>query len=118
MNPVHVSYLHKLFELVVVSIMLFITLVIFKSIIAHVFSAVFNFTMHLCACYYSPEVSLCTYNVPHPSKHCINVRIQTKGTAAIDALQQGLEDLSNICDHIMEVFQVCTNYYYPTPLYL
>ena len=51
-------------------------------------------------------MSLCTYNVPHPSKHCINVRIQTKGAAAIDVLQQGLEDLSNICDHIMEVFQV------------
>ena len=59
-----------------------------------------------CCCTCSPEVSLCTYNVPHPSKHCINVRIQTKGAAAIDILQQGLEDLSNICDHIMDVFQV------------
>ena len=56
--------------------------------------------------HYSPEVSLCTYNVPHPSKHCINVRIQTKGAPAIDVLQKGLEDLSDICDHIINVFQV------------
>ena len=60
---------------------------------------------------YSPDVSLCTYNVPHPSKHCINVRIQTKGAAAIDVLQQGLEELSSICDHIMDVFQVSYDLY-------
>ncbi|XP_065885185.1 DNA-directed RNA polymerases I and III subunit RPAC2-like [Dysidea avara] len=53
----------------------------------------------------NPDVTLCTYNVPHPSKHCINFRIQTKGAPAIDILQKGLEDLSSMCDHIVDVFQ-------------
>ena len=48
------------------------------------------------------------YSVPHPSEPVLNIRIQTKEEAKITnpvvALQQGLQDLSEVCDHILETF--------------
>merc|ERR1711879_952358 len=54
------------------------------------------------------DVELVGYSVPHPSNRSINLRIQTKQNAeinAIQALQQGLDDLSSIREHIKQQFQ-------------
>ncbi|KAB5570533.1 DNA-directed RNA polymerase [Coniochaeta sp. 2T2.1] len=53
----------------------------------------------------NPEVEFCAYAIPHPSEAKMNIRIQTyEGTTAIDALQQGLQDLQQLCDTVAEKF--------------
>lgn len=72
----------------------------------------------------SPEVTFCGYSVPHPSERKINFRIQTNGEScwtaayhnyqcsdwpgvpAVDALRKGLDDLHELCDHVLHTFQV------------
>ncbi|XP_065681512.1 DNA-directed RNA polymerases I and III subunit RPAC2 [Hydra vulgaris] len=53
----------------------------------------------------NPEVQYCGYSNPHPSEPKINLRIQTHKIAAPDALQKGLLDLQNVCDHVLATFQ-------------
>jgi DNA-directed RNA polymerases I and III subunit RPAC2 len=54
----------------------------------------------------SPEVEFCGYSIPHPSEPKMNFRIQTYGgITAIQALNKGLNDLKDLCDHVEEVFR-------------
>jgi DNA-directed RNA polymerases I and III subunit RPAC2 len=54
----------------------------------------------------NPEVNFCGYTIPHPSEAKMHIRIQTKGkTTAIEALRQGLNDLTAMTKHIMESFR-------------
>lgn len=57
----------------------------------------------------SRAVDLVGYSVPHPSNRSINLRLQTRKTVdinAIEALKQGLDDLSAIREHIKQQFEV------------
>lgn len=51
------------------------------------------------------EVEFCGYSIPHPSENKLNLRIQTYGgMTAVEALHKGLDDLSDLCSHVEEVF--------------
>ena len=58
---------------------------------------------------YSRAVELTGYSVPHPSKRNVNLRVQTKPNADINAIgvfKQGIEDLSAIREHIKTTFEL------------
>lgn len=52
----------------------------------------------------NPEVEFCGYCIPHPAENKINLRIQTKGESASNVLKKGLEDLHNMCEHMLSTF--------------
>ncbi|KAF9138481.1 RNA polymerase subunit AC19 [Mortierella sp. GBA39] len=53
------------------------------------------------------EVDFASYSIPHPSEARTNVRIQTSdNTTAADAMYKGLDDLADLCDHVIQAFQV------------
>lgn len=53
----------------------------------------------------NPEVEFCGYSIPHPSENKLNIRIQTYGAiTALEALHQGMDNLSELCTHIEEKF--------------
>ncbi|PIK37516.1 hypothetical protein BSL78_25649 [Apostichopus japonicus] len=52
----------------------------------------------------NPDVEFCGYNVPHPTESRINFRIQSRGRPAVEILKQGLQDLSQTCDHVLATF--------------
>lgn len=53
----------------------------------------------------NPEVEFCGYSIPHPSENKLNIRIQTYGNiTAMEALHQGLDNLSELCTHVEETF--------------
>lgn len=55
---------------------------------------------------FSPEVDFASYSIPHPSETRTNVRIQTSdNTTAVDAIFKGLDDLTDICSHVIQTFQ-------------
>ncbi|KAJ1455455.1 DNA-directed RNA polymerase [Pelagophyceae sp. CCMP2097] len=45
-----------------------------------------------------PATSFAGYSVPHPSEPYVNVRLQTNGPPASKVLDDGLSNLSDICD--------------------
>ncbi|KAI9197420.1 DNA-directed RNA polymerase [Polychytrium aggregatum] len=54
----------------------------------------------------NPAVNYCGYAIPHPSEFKINFRIQTDGSiTALDALNQGLDDLVAMAEHISSSFK-------------
>jgi DNA-directed RNA polymerase I and III subunit RPAC2 len=54
---------------------------------------------------FSPHVEFCGYSIPHPSEYKIHLRIQTDAAiTAADALNQGLNDLQELCLHVKQVF--------------
>ena len=44
------------------------------------------------------DAEFCGYSVPHPSEPFVHVRLQTTGAPAKDVLDDGLKQLSEICD--------------------
>ncbi|KAI9009222.1 DNA-directed RNA polymerases I and III subunit RPAC2-like protein [Hyaloraphidium curvatum] len=53
----------------------------------------------------NPKTDYCGYSNPHPSEDKINLRIQTDGSCpATDVLSKGLDDLMDLCDHVLETF--------------
>lgn len=53
----------------------------------------------------NPEVEFCGYSIPHPSENKMHIRIQTYGNiTAVEALHQGLDNLSELCTVIEEKF--------------
>ncbi|KAF4634597.1 hypothetical protein G7Y89_g3490 [Cudoniella acicularis] len=53
----------------------------------------------------NPQVEFCGYSIPHPSEELMNIRIQTyEGTAAVDALEKGFNDLIDLCDIVADKF--------------
>lgn len=60
--------------------------------------------------FYSPDVEFCGYSIPHPSESKMNIRIQTYGeTTAFQALQKGLKDLVDLCNHTEDLFRQKVN---------
>ncbi|KAJ3121920.1 RNA polymerase subunit AC19 [Nowakowskiella sp. JEL0407] len=53
----------------------------------------------------NPHVDFCGYSLPHPSESKIHMRIQTDGSiTAVEALYKGLDDLTEIIDHMRKLF--------------
>ncbi|TVY41935.1 DNA-directed RNA polymerases I and III subunit [Lachnellula subtilissima] len=52
----------------------------------------------------NPKVEFCGYSIPHPSEDLMNIRIQTWEGTAVEALEKGLDDLSDLCDVVEEKF--------------
>ena len=53
----------------------------------------------------NPDVVFCGYSLPHPSENKVNFRIQTKqNTTALQCLEKGLENLHQLCEHVLETF--------------
>ncbi|XP_043983448.1 DNA-directed RNA polymerases I and III subunit RPAC2 isoform X3 [Gambusia affinis] len=54
----------------------------------------------------NPEVEFCGYTITHPSESKINFRIQTRGgVPAVEPLRSGLNDLHDVCQHVLNTFQ-------------
>ncbi|XP_061757766.1 DNA-directed RNA polymerases I and III subunit RPAC2 isoform X2 [Nerophis ophidion] len=52
-------------------------------------------------------VEFCGYTITHPSESKINFRIQTKdGTPAIETLRRGLTELCDVCQHVLNTFEL------------
>uniref|UniRef100_A0A8D3AJT7 DNA-directed RNA polymerases I and III subunit RPAC2 n=1 Tax=Scophthalmus maximus TaxID=52904 RepID=A0A8D3AJT7_SCOMX len=53
------------------------------------------------------DVDFCGYTITHPSESKINFRIQTRGgVAATEPLRRGLNELSDVCQHVLNTFQL------------
>ncbi|KAK3812897.1 MAG: DNA-directed RNA polymerase III subunit C19 [Benniella sp.] len=53
------------------------------------------------------EVDFASYSIPHPSETATNIRVQTsEKSTAVEAMLKGLDDLSNICRHVIHSVQV------------
>ncbi|KAM4732633.1 DNA-directed RNA polymerases I and III subunit RPAC2 [Anableps anableps] len=58
----------------------------------------------------NPDVEFCGYTITHPSESKINFRIQTRGgIAAVEPLRSGLNDLHDVCQHVLNTFQARVN---------
>ncbi|XP_064876094.1 DNA-directed RNA polymerases I and III subunit RPAC2 [Oncorhynchus nerka] len=54
----------------------------------------------------SLDVDFCGYSITHPSESKINFRIQTRGgVPAVEPLRRGLNELSDVCQHVLNTFQ-------------
>ncbi|XP_063343914.1 DNA-directed RNA polymerases I and III subunit RPAC2 isoform X1 [Pelmatolapia mariae] len=52
------------------------------------------------------DVEFCGYTITHPSESKINFRIQTRGgIPAAEPLRRGLNELSDVCQHVLNTFQ-------------
>ncbi|XP_018326711.1 probable DNA-directed RNA polymerases I and III subunit RPAC2 [Agrilus planipennis] len=51
------------------------------------------------------DVQFCGYTISHPAEKKMNLRIQMYEGRAVDALRRGLEDLVNVCDHTLDLFE-------------
>jgi DNA-directed RNA polymerase I and III subunit RPAC2 len=61
----------------------------------------------------NPNVLFCGYTQPHPSEFKINFKIQTnKQQTALEVLEKGLIDLSQVCSHVTDVFENSLKSYY------
>ncbi|ORX52918.1 putative DNA-directed RNA polymerase subunit [Piromyces finnis] len=50
----------------------------------------------------NPKVEYCGYSIPHPTEAKVNIRVQTtEGTTAVEAMNKGLDDLIELCEHIL-----------------
>ncbi|KAF4543488.1 putative dna-directed rna polymerase i and iii 14 kda polypeptide protein [Lasiodiplodia theobromae] len=55
----------------------------------------------------NPAVEFCGYSIPHPSENKMNLRIQTYDDVSVyDVLEQGLDDLAELCDVVIDKFTV------------
>ncbi len=52
----------------------------------------------------SPDVVFCGYSVPHPSESKFNLRIQTRNVPAIKILENSLNQLYSVCEHVLAKF--------------
>uniref|UniRef100_A0A672Z0R2 DNA-directed RNA polymerases I and III subunit RPAC2 n=1 Tax=Sphaeramia orbicularis TaxID=375764 RepID=A0A672Z0R2_9TELE len=53
------------------------------------------------------DVEFCGYTITHPSESKINFRIQTRGSVpATEPLRRGLNELNDVCQHVLNTFQV------------
>lgn len=56
------------------------------------------------------KVDFCGYSIPHPSEEKLHMRIQTEeGYSAVEAMEEGLDSLINMCLHIQETFETAYN---------
>ncbi|XP_069505058.1 DNA-directed RNA polymerases I and III subunit RPAC2-like [Ambystoma mexicanum] len=60
----------------------------------------------------NPEVEFCGYCITHPSESKINFRIQTRGgIPAVEPFRRGLNELIDVCQHVLNTFQVSMKEY-------
>ncbi|XP_066571391.1 DNA-directed RNA polymerases I and III subunit RPAC2 [Amia ocellicauda] len=60
----------------------------------------------------NPEVEFCGYSITHPSESKINFRIQTRGgLPAVDPFRHGLNELTEVCQHILHTFEASMKAY-------
>lgn len=53
----------------------------------------------------NPNVEFCGYSIPHPSEEYFQLQIQTRnGLNVYDALLNGFEELSKLCDKTKKLF--------------
>uniref|UniRef100_A0A286XZC8 RNA polymerase I and III subunit D n=1 Tax=Cavia porcellus TaxID=10141 RepID=A0A286XZC8_CAVPO len=53
------------------------------------------------------EVEFCGYTMTHPSESKINLRILSQGALlAVEPFQRGLSELMNVCQHVLDKFEV------------
>lgn len=52
----------------------------------------------------SPSVQFCGYSVPHPQETKMNLRVQTTGKDANEALRNALNTFIDVCEHVDAVF--------------
>ncbi|XP_008292912.1 DNA-directed RNA polymerases I and III subunit RPAC2 [Stegastes partitus] len=56
------------------------------------------------------DVEFCGYTITHPSESKINFRIQTRGgVPATEPLRRGLNELNDVCQHVLNTFQAKVN---------
>ncbi|XP_037636614.1 DNA-directed RNA polymerases I and III subunit RPAC2 [Sebastes umbrosus] len=56
------------------------------------------------------DVDFCGYTITHPSESKINFRIQTRGgIPATEPLRRGLNELSDVAQHVLNTFQARVN---------
>uniref|UniRef100_A0A0K8R4V2 DNA-directed RNA polymerases I and III subunit RPAC2 n=2 Tax=Ixodes TaxID=6944 RepID=A0A0K8R4V2_IXORI len=53
----------------------------------------------------NPQVKFCGYAIPHPSERKVHLRIETRDITADEALKKGLQDLHQMSEHILKVFE-------------
>ena len=53
----------------------------------------------------NPDADFVGYSVPHPGEPYLNVRLQTRGQPVEVILKKGLNDLSDMCDNMLESFE-------------
>ena len=54
----------------------------------------------------NPNVLFCGYTIPHPSEIKVNFKIQTNNNVtALEVLEKGLNDLNQVCAHVMDTFK-------------
>ncbi|XP_039173534.1 DNA-directed RNA polymerases I and III subunit RPAC2-like [Eucalyptus grandis] len=58
-----------------------------------------------------PRVIFSGYNISHPSKALVNVRVQTMGEPAREVLKNACQDLMLMCQHIRGTFDKAVNDY-------
>ena len=80
------------------------------------FTSVFVLPYHnikMCFCFVcrrsqileNKNVDFCGYSIPHPSEEYFQLQIQTKnGVNVFDALINGFDELSKLCDKTKELF--------------
>eukprot|EP01095_Lingulamoeba_sp_RSL-Kostka_P005893 TRINITY_DN1795_c0_g1_i1.p1 TRINITY_DN1795_c0_g1~~TRINITY_DN1795_c0_g1_i1.p1 ORF type:complete len:110 (+),score=35.93 TRINITY_DN1795_c0_g1_i1:139-468(+) len=50
------------------------------------------------------EVVLTGYTIPHPAENKLNLRIQTKNYPTNEVLHSALDELTEMCQHILDTF--------------
>ena len=59
----------------------------------------------------SLDVEFCGYSVPHPTEHRMNIRVQTTGIPATQALRTSLQTLISMSDHLKSTYNVALEEY-------
>eukprot|EP00741_Cyanophora_paradoxa_P000334 tig00000403_g325.t1 len=52
----------------------------------------------------NPDVEFAGYSVPHPNENKMNVRVQTTGAPATEALTKALRDTQDLCKCLLSAF--------------
>lgn len=57
----------------------------------------------------NPDVLFCGYSIPHPSETKVNFRIQSRSIPVMQILEKGLNDLNQVCEHVLNTFEESIN---------
>ncbi|CCF73738.1 DNA-directed RNA polymerase III subunit C19 [Babesia microti strain RI] len=55
------------------------------------------------------DVSFAGYTMPHPMQYQVNIRVQTTGKPAIQAMVESLDEMQQVCDQILGEFNRALN---------
>lgn len=51
------------------------------------------------------DVEFVGYSIPHPTQDEMNLRVQTHGRPAVEVLNDGLDDLIGVCNHLKKTWR-------------